>query len=277
MRKLKINGKILDLRIPQVMGILNVTPDSFYDGGKYLNEKNAVERAAGIISEGGSIIDAGGFSTRPGASLVPVEEERKRIIPVLRALRKEFPKTIISIDTYRAVIAGEAIDEGADIINDVSGGTRDKKMIPLVVANKTAFVLMHMKGDIGKMPKTPRYANVVKEVKNFFKEQIRLFPKEANLILDPGFGFGKSLEHNYQLLNGMREFTPFNYPVMAGVSRKSIVNRVIAAAPVDALNGTTAVHMIALAKGANILRVHDIKEAVQAIKIHIFAQSNPPK
>lgn len=275
MQKLIVNGKKLDLGTPKVMGILNITPDSFFDGGIYRSEKKILERAEQILSEDGSIIDAGGFSTRPGAAYVEEKEERRRIIPAIRSMRKEFPGAIISIDTFRASVAREAIAEGVDIINDVSGGSLDTEMIPLVGKSKTSFVIMHMKGSIGKMPKHPHYKNIVKEVRSFFKLQIKKFPKKSGLILDPGFGFGKSLAHNYRLLNGLEHFKDLKLPLLVGISRKSIVNGVLGTSPEHALNGTTALHMIALAKGADILRVHDVKEAVQAIKIHTFAQSNP--
>ena len=256
------------------MGILNTTPDSFYDGGNYFSEKKSMKRAEEIISEGAAIIDIGGYSTRPGAKHVSLAEELKRILPVLKVIRKKFPRIIISVDTFRSEAAKQSYEEGADIINDISGGTMDKKMFAVVSKIKSAYVLTHIQGTPRTMQKNPRFNNVVQEVLSFFSQKITALKTSGkkNIILDVGFGFGKTTEHNYELLNNLSRFTAFGFPILAGVSRKSIINKVIGTAPKNALNGTTVVNTIALMNGANILRVHDVKAAKEAVKILNFAK-----
>lgn len=267
--KLICNDKILDLSSPAVMGILNVTPDSFYDGGKYFSEEKILKRAEAIISEGAEIIDVGGYSTRPGAENVSEEEELRRIIPAIKLIRKNFARIIISVDTFRSSVANQSYEEGADIINDISGGMLDEQMFNTISKMKAAYILMHIQGTPQTMQKNPYYKNVVEEVKTFFSKKISALKElgKENIILDVGFGFGKTVEHNYELLEHLSEFKKFGFPILAGLSRKSMVNKILGIAPENALNGTTVVNTIALMNGADILRVHDVKEAKEAVKI----------
>lgn len=264
--------KALDLSVPAVMGILNVTPDSFYDGGRYTGKKQMLEHAQQMIDEGAAVIDIGASSTRPGADEIPEEEELKRLIPAVEAVRKTFPHIVISADTYRAKVAEQAVRSGADIINDVSGGTMDAEMFSTIAKLKVPYILMHLKGTPKDMQVDPQYDNVVKEVKEYFLERIKKLKDlgAQHIILDPGFGFGKTVEHNYILLHHLNELGAMGHHVLAGVSRKSMINRVIGTKPENALNGTTVVNTLALLNGAKILRVHDVREAVQAVKIVEF-------
>lgn len=259
----------LELKAPVVMGIINLTPDSFYDGGAIDSPDTLIEKVTGMVNEGASIIDVGALSTRPGSEQFNAEEELKRLMPSFTLLRKKFPETIFSIDTYRKKVAEAVINEGADIINDISGGVADEEMISYMCSQNAAYVLMHMQGTPENMQQNPQYTDVVKDVAAFFMHQTAVFKKAGkhNIILDPGFGFGKTVEHNYQLLSGIAEFTSLCYPILAGVSRKSMINRVLNTTPSSALNGTTVVNTIALLRGASILRVHDVKEAIEAINI----------
>jgi dihydropteroate synthase len=251
------------------MGILNITPDSFYDGGKYPGMQDALKRAGKMIGEGASIIDIGAVSTRPGAEDVSEEEEIKRLIPVTEAVSREFPDTVISVDTYRSSVAERAADAGAHIINDISGGEFDLKIFATAARLHMPYVLMHMKGTPKTMQVNPHYDNITSEVLDFFHTRIeKLSALGVNdIILDPGFGFGKNLEHNYALLKNLTVLNTFQLPLLAGASRKSMINRVLGTTPESALNGTTVANTIALLNGAKILRVHDVKEAVEAVKI----------
>ena len=259
----------LDLSGPVVMGILNLTPDSFYDGGKYQVPQEAMMRAEQMLEEGAAILDLGAVSTRPGSTQPTVEEEWERLRPVLEEVRGAFPSTLISVDTYRAEIAQRAADRGANIINDVSGGNLDPRMYMTIAKNSLAYVCMHMQGTPETMQKNPQYDDVVREVTTFFAEKTKALHNAGveNVILDPGFGFGKEVHHNYQLLKHLDSFSRFEKPLLAGVSRKSMITKLLDVRKENALNGTTAVHMVALANGANILRVHDVKEAVECINI----------
>jgi dihydropteroate synthase len=270
--KLRCGDKVLDLSSPVVMGILNVTPDSFYDGGIYTDEGKLLKHAGDMVSEGAAIIDIGAASTRPGAEDIGETEELKRLLPAIQAVRKIFPDVIISADTYRASIAEKAAEAGADIINDVSGGTMDHKMFETVGRLKLPYVLMHIKGTPKDMQVDPKYNDVTREVKAYFEGRIEQLKKLGveQIILDPGFGFGKTLDHNYRLLRDLAVFVEMGFPVLAGVSRKSMINKVLKSRPQDALNGTTAVNTIALLNGAKLLRVHDVREALQAVKIVEF-------
>ena len=262
---------------PLIMGVLNITPDSFYDGGNYTDETSWLKRTEQIIEQGGSIIDIGAFSTRPGASNVPEHEEWSRLSPVLKSIKKKFAGTTISVDTWRASIASNAINEGADIINDISGGTRDVNMFDVVGKNQTPYILMHIQGTPQNMQSNPYYQNVTKEVKQFFSEKIKQLGHQgfSKIILDPGFGFGKNVAHNYKLLNNLKEFKQLGYPVLVGISRKSMINKVLDIKPSEALNGTTVLNTIALINGADILRVHDVKQAVESAKIiHALVESS---
>lgn len=267
--KLDCGIKTLDLSTPAVMGILNITPDSFYDGGKYNSLKSIGIRAEKMIEEGAGIIDVGGYSTRPGAKEISEKEELKRVVPAIKFLRKQFPKAIISIDTFRSEVAVQTVEAGANIINDVSGGTIDPKMLDVVARLKVPYLLMHIKGTPQNMQEEPKYKNVTKEVKKYFTEKIQKLKAmgAGPLIIDPGFGFGKNLEHNYELLKNLSSFSSFKLPILVGISRKSMINKILKTKPKNALNGTVVGNTIALMNGANILRVHDVKEAKDAVKI----------
>ncbi len=275
-RTLNCDGEILLLDEPLVMGILNVTNDSFFDGGKYTDEPHVVARATQILEEGGTIIDVGGASSRPGATPVPQEEELARVIPAIKAIKKEFPASIISIDTYRSEVARQAAGAGAAIINDIAAGCLDKKMFNTVAELQLPYIMMHMQGEPGTMQHQPQYKDVVLEVFDYFYERIQQLQTAGvnDIIIDPGFGFGKTLEHNYSLLNAVGEMQQFGCPVLVGFSRKSMINQLLGTTPAQALNGTTVLNTMALQKGANILRVHDVKEAVEAVKIYTFAANN---
>jgi len=266
------NGKQLSFEKAQVMAIINITPDSFYDGGKFSSVTDIIKDAEMKIHEGATIIDIGAASSRPKAVSVTVKDEIFRLREPLTKLRKEFPKMLISIDTYLSEVAEFAIDLGADIINDISGGELDSKMIDVVAKHQIAYVLMHMQGTPQNMQLNPTYENVVKELGDFYKSKIADCQSKGfeKLIIDVGFGFGKTVEHNYELLKHLHDFTEFGFPILAGLSRKSMINKVIHTSPVTALNGTTVLNTIALQNGANILRVHDVKEAKQAIDLFEF-------
>ncbi len=266
------NGKQLSFEKAQVMAIINITPDSFYDGGKFSSVTDIVKDAEMKVGEGATIIDIGAASSRPKAPAVSVKDEIFRLREPLTKLRKEFPKMLISIDTYLSEVAEFAIDFGADIINDISGGEIDDKMLDVVAKHQIAYVLMHMQGTPQNMQLNPTYENVVKELGDFYKLKIADCQRKGfdKLIIDVGFGFGKTVEHNYELLKHLHDFTEFGFPILAGLSRKSMINKVIHTSPVTALNGTTVLNTIALQNGANILRVHDVKEAKQAIDLFEF-------
>tara|TARA_R110000787_G_scaffold12665_3_gene40688 strand:- start:991 stop:1812 length:822 start_codon:yes stop_codon:yes gene_type:complete len=262
-------GHLIDFSIPKVMGILNITPDSFYDGGKYKNESEILSQTEKMLTEGATFIDIGAYSSRPGAKHISEEEELRRIVPVVKLLLKQFPETLISIDTFRGKIAKETIEIGAALINDISGGTMDSNMFETVAKLQVPYILMHMKGTPQNMQKNPRYENVTTELMSFFAEQIfKLRQLKLNdVLIDVGFGFGKTLEHNYQLLKDLALFKNLDVPILAGVSRKSMLYKPLHTSAKKALNATTSANTIALLNGANILRVHDVKEAVEAVKI----------
>ena len=266
------NGKQLSFEKAQVMAIINLTPDSFYDGGKFSSVTDIIKDAEMKISEGATIIDIGAASSRPNAASISAHDEIERLKEPLMALRKEFPHIIISIDTYLSDVAEVVIDLGADMINDISGGEMDKDMLPMVAKHNIAYVLMHMQGTPQTMQVNPTYNNVVSDVISFFQKKIELCKNLGldKLILDVGFGFGKTTEHNYQLLKQLNDFAIFNFPLLAGLSRKSMINKIIHSSAVTALNGTTVLNTIALHNGASILRVHDVKEAKQAVDLFEF-------
>ncbi|MBI3509629.1 MAG: dihydropteroate synthase [Bacteroidetes bacterium] len=255
------------LRSRCVMGILNVTPDSFYDGGKYADEISAVRRAMQMAEEGAAIIDIGAVSTRPGSLDPGAEEEWKRLEKIIPAVKKELPGIFISVDTFHSEIAKRVLENGADIINDISGGMFDSKMHDVVASADVPYVLMHIRGTPAHMQEDPQYENVVSEVKKYFEEKIPMFRKTGGkkIILDPGFGFGKTLDHNLELLHSLKEFSSFGFPILAGISRKSMVTQFFNVKKENALEGTIALNKIALENGANILRVHDVKEHVELI------------
>tara|TARA_R110001632_G_scaffold2297_8_gene10088 strand:+ start:3703 stop:4524 length:822 start_codon:yes stop_codon:yes gene_type:complete len=262
-------GHLIDFSIPKVMGILNITPDSFYDGGKYKNESEILSQTEKMLTEGATFIDIGAYSSRPGAKHISEEEELQRIVPVVKLLLKQFPETLISIDTFRSKVAKETIETGSAIINDISGGTMDSNMFETVATLQVPYILMHMKGTPQNMQKNPRYENVTTELMSFFAEQIfKLRQLQLNdVLIDVGFGFGKTLEHNYQLLKDLALFKNLDVPILAGVSRKSMLYKPLNTSAKEALNATTSANTIALLNGANILRVHDVKEAVEAVNI----------
>lgn len=267
---MKIGGQELDLSVPAVMGILNVTPDSFYDGGSYRSEAKIIGRIHRIVEEGAQIIDVGAYSSRPGADFVDEKEEIARLVPAVELIRKYYPRVFISIDTFRARVAEEINTcMGPVIVNDISGGTMDCGMSDYVTRAGIPYIMMHIQGTPQTMQKNPVYEDVVGEVGRFFSERIALLNAAGSnqIILDPGFGFGKTLKHNYELLNGMDCFQELGYPVLAGVSRKSMIYKVLGGDPAESLNGTTVLNTIALMKGADILRVHDVKEAVEAVRL----------
>lgn len=266
----------VDLSTPAVMGILNITPDSFYEGSRYQVPEQILKQTEQMLKDGADIIDIGASSTRPGSAEVSSETELKRLLPVLEKLVRQFPEAIISIDTYRSEVARESIAMGAAIINDISGGRFDPEMFRLISETKTSYIMMHIKGTPGDMQKNPEYEDVVSEVLSFFKSQLNKLNGQGvinNIVLDPGFGFGKNQMHNFSLLKNLAEFKKFNCPLMVGVSRKSMINRVLGTTPEESLNGTTAINTIALLNGADIMRVHDVKQAVEAVKLTKYYNS----
>ena len=261
-------GKLLDLSHPVVMGILNITPDSFYDGGFFPSITEQLAQVEKMLTEGAAIIDIGAVSTRPGAGFVDESEEINRLLPALTAIKKHFQDSIVSVDTFRSGVAKRVIESGAGMINDIYGGRYDMNMIETVQSAGIPYIIMHLQGDPANMQDYPHYKNVVEEVASFFRGQLVKFQNGYDqIILDPGFGFGKKVEHNFQLLKELHTLKILGFPIIAGLSRKSMINKVIHTRPSEALNGTTVLNTIALLKGADILRVHDVREAVQAIAL----------
>ena len=266
------NGQLIDLGTPQVMGILNVTPDSFYSGSRKQTETEIAERVEQILAEGGQMIDIGAYSSRPNADDVSTKEEMERLRRGLRILREKAPDAIVSVDTFRADVAKMCVEEyGVQIVNDISGGELDKEMFPTVARLGVPYVLMHMKGTPQTMQEAPHYDDLMKEVLLYFAEKIQQLRDlgQKDIILDPGFGFAKTLEHNYELLNHLEALQIFELPILVGVSRKSMIYKLLGTTAQEALNGTTVLNTICLMKGcANILRVHDVKECVEAVNIY---------
>jgi dihydropteroate synthase len=258
------------------MGILNMTSDSFFDGGRYLTISSQVQRAGQMLAEGAGIIDIGAVSTRPGASEVSCEEELDRLIPSLKAIRKDFPAAILSVDTFRPAVARAAVEEGADMINDIYGGRFEAGMMETVAYLKVPYIIMHMKGRPGNMQENPTYSDIIAEITYFFEKQLAEARNHGirDIIIDPGFGFGKSIEHNYRLLSGLESLQSLEVPILAGLSRKTMIHRVLGTDPAHALNGTSVLQTIALMKGAGILRSHDVKEAVEAVTLLEILKKN---
>ena len=273
-RPVTCGNKILDFSTPKIMGVLNLTPDSFYDGGKFHQEKIRKEQVEKMLHEGADIIDLGAVSSRPGAELTDEKEELKRVIWPLQRLVKEFPEAIFSIDTFRSSVARECIENGAHIINDISGGNFDDNMYATVAALHVPYILMHLHGTPESMQKFPIAENITEIIRQYFTEKIKDLRNTGveDIILDPGFGFGKTLKCNYTILKNLEELRIDNLPLLGGISRKSMINKVIHTNPSEALNGTTVLNTIALLQGVNILRVHDVKEAREVIKIVLFAR-----
>ncbi len=266
---IRLKGKLFSLETPFVMGILNITPDSFYDGGKYSSEDQVLTQANKLVSEGASIIDLGAVSTRPRAKEISVSEELNRLLPTLKLLNDSFPETPISVDTFRSEVAKEAVACGAAMINDISGGTMDPFMLDTVAELGVPYVLSHIQRTPGDMQQDPHYDDIVAEVMDFLLLRLKKLQSIglADVIIDPGFGFGKTVEHNYTLLRKLSLLRMLDCPIMVGLSRKSMVNKVIGVGPDDALNGTTVLHTIALLHHASILRVHDVREAMETIRL----------
>lgn len=268
-KSLNLRGRLFTFDTPKVMGILNVTPDSFYDGGKFNSEKSILDQAQKMIGEGADFIDVGGYSTRPGAAEVSEDEETSRVLPVIKSITKAFPSVFISIDTFRSTVAQKAVDAGAVMINDISGGEQDPRMFELISTLGVPYVLMHMRGTSSSMTKLTDYDDLVKDITDYFHRKIYTLTQLGikDIIIDPGFGFAKTVDQNFQLLNQLGSFRVLGRPILAGLSRKSMVWRTLGTDPDGALNGTTALHAVALLKGATILRVHDVKEAIQCIRL----------
>ena len=269
------NGKQLSFEKAQVMAIVNITPDSFYDGGKFSSVSDIIKDVERKIKEGATIIDVGAVSSKPNGNEVSVKDELVRLKQPLILIRKEFPNIILSVDTYLASVAEFAIDMGADMINDISGGELDKEMIDVIAKHQIAYIMMHMQGTPQNMQHNPVYDHVTNDVFEFLKQKTDAFQKRGveKLIIDVGFGFGKTVEHNYQLLKDFKKFDSLNYPILVGLSRKSMINKIIHTTPETALTGTIVLNTIALQNGAKILRVHDVKEAKQAIDLFEYYKS----
>lgn len=263
-------GNLLSLMQPIVMGIINITPDSFYDGGKNNSTDKATTQAKKHLEAGASILDIGGYSSRPGANKVSEEDELKRVIPAIKAIVKEFPNSIISIDTFRSSVAQEAVLNGAQIVNDISAGNLDQEMFATVGKLQVPYIMMHMQKTPQTMQVNPTYENILRDITQYFSIKIKDAKNQGikDIILDVGFGFGKTIEDNYTLLKNMSHFKLLGLPILAGLSRKSMLYKPLNTTPENALNATTAAHMIALQQGAKILRVHDVQEAMEAIKIY---------
>lgn len=267
---INVNGQLMDLSQPRVMGILNITPDSFYADSRKQTEKDIIARIHQILDEGGDFIDIGAYSSRPDASDVSPKEEMERLKYGLEILRNECPESVVSVDTFRADVAKMCVEEyGAALINDIAAGQMDPEMFSTIAQLKVPYIMMHMQGTPQNMQKNPHYDNPVKEIILYFAEKIEKLRASGvkDLIIDPGFGFGKTLAHNYEILDKLEELQMFQLPILIGVSRKSMVYKLLGGGPEDALNGTTALHAIALMKGARILRVHDVKAATETVRI----------
>lgn len=263
------NGKLMDFEVPKVMGILNCTPNSFYDGGKYKTETDFLKQTEKMLIDGASIIDLGAYSTQPNADFVTEEEELNRILPIASSIIKHFPEVILSIDSFRSEVAKQCIENGATIINDVSAGFLDEKMFELVGKYKVPYIMMHMKGTPQNMQKFTDYDDVMKDMMFYFSERIATAKSFGivDIILDPGFGFSKTLNQNYEVLNKLELLNEFNLPVLSALSRKSMIYKFLNTEPTEVLNGTTVLHTISLMKGAKLLRAHDVKEAVECVKL----------
>ena len=263
------NGNLTDLSFPKVMGILNATPNSFYDGGKYANGNEMLQQVEKMLSQGASFIDIGGYSSKPSAEPVSESEEIARILPIVNAIVKRFPEALISIDTFRSEVARICLENGAALINDIAAGNLDDQMMETIAHYKVPYIMMHMKGTPQTMQSLAQYDHIVKEMLSYFSEKIakaRSFGIN-DLVIDPGFGFAKTLEQNYEVLQKMELFQVLELPILAGFSRKSMVYKPLESSASEALNGTTVLNTIALSKGAKILRVHDVKEAVECVKL----------
>jgi len=267
---INVKGKLIDLGIPRVMGILNITPDSFYTGSRFRDKEEILKAAEKMLSDGADFIDVGGYSSRPGAVDLSSEDEKQRVLPAIKYISDEFPDAIISVDTFRPEVALEAVTLcGAAIVNDISGGEADPGMFPLIAKLNVPYILMHMKGTPATMHKNPQYEDVVSELLVWLgKKSVTLRESGVkDIIVDPGFGFGKNGSHNFEILRRLREFSILGLPVLAGLSRKSMIWKTLDVTPDESLNGTTVLNTVALMNGANILRVHDVREAAETIRL----------
>jgi dihydropteroate synthase len=269
MSTINCKGTLIDLSTPKVMGIVNVTPDSFFDGGKLTNSDEIVVQVEKMLQDGATFIDLGGYSSKPGAEFVSETEELNRVVPIVKLLVEKFPDILLSIDTFRSEVAKQTVENGAAIINDISAGLLDEKMLETVAKLQVPYIMMHMKGTPKTMQSLANYDDLLKEMNFYFSERIA---KARNfglndIIIDPGFGFAKTLEHNYELLQNLELLQFHELPILAGISRKSMIYKTLETSPEDALNGTTFLHAFCLQKGSNILRVHDVKEAVECVKL----------
>ncbi len=263
------NGNLIDLSTPKVMGILNVTPNSFYDGGKHKEINSIIHQVDKMLSEGADFIDIGAYSSKPSAEFVSEEEEIKRLVPIVKSLVETFPNIVLSVDTFRAQVAKASVENGVAMVNDIAAGLLDDKMLETVAELKVPYIMMHMRGNPQTMQSLTDYKDIVKEMIFYFSERIQKARSFgiSDIVIDPGFGFAKTLEQNYEVLNKMELFSILELPLLAGVSRKSMIYKVLESSPQEALNGTSVLNTIALQKGAKILRVHDVKEAVECIKL----------
>jgi len=266
---LNLQGKLVDLTIPSVMGILNITPDSFFETSRISGIDEALFRVEAFLEEGARFIDLGAYSSRPGATDISVDEELKRLIPIVDAIRKHLPEAILSIDTFRSKVAKAAIQAGAHIINDISAGNLDEEMFETVAALNVPYIIMHMKGSPQNMKELASYQDISLEVSNYFSKKIAALVALGvkDIIIDPGFGFSKTIDHNYELLQHLEDLHIFGLPILVGVSRKGMIHKFLKTTAASSLNGTSVVNTMALLKGANILRVHDVKEAAQCISL----------
>ena len=273
---INIKGTLLDLTKPKIMGILNITPDSFFDGGDYNSEHKILNQVKKMLTEGADIIDVGGHSSRPGAKKISIEKETERVIPIIKLITGKFKNTIISIDTFRSEIARKAIEAGASIINDISGGDLDNKMYEVAGELKVPYIIMHMKGVPSNMQNNTEYDNVIFDIIKNLSYKIDLAKKAGivDIIIDPGFGFGKSLKDNFKILKNLSSFKQLNQPIMVGLSRKSMIYKILESSAKNVLNGTTCLNSISLNNGANIIRVHDVKEAKETVKLIEFMNEN---
>jgi len=269
-RYINAGGKLIDLSVPRIMGIINVSPDSFFRGSRYQSQEEIIGAAAGMIRDGADIIDVGGYSSRPGAEDISAETEKERVLAAIRLIKKEFPEAVISVDTFRADIAREAvIDCGASIINDVTGGEGDRGMFDMIEKLNVPYVLMHMQGNPRTMQVKPEYGNVVADILKWLGERIYRLRSAGvkDIIVDPGLGFGKTIEHNFEILRCLGDFRIAGMPVLVGVSRKSMIWKTLGISPDESLNGTTVLNTVALLNGADIIRVHDVKQAAEAVRL----------
>lgn len=267
---MNVKGNLIDFSVPKVMGIINVSPESFYKGSSFTYEEEIISAAGRMIAEGADFIDVGGHSSRPGAENIAYDEERSRVINAVKLINREFPRVVISVDTFRSEIAAEAVlDNGAAIINDISGGEADVRMFSVVERLKVPYILMHMQGQPATMQDDPKYDDVVADIIKWLGERIVKLQAMgvSDIIIDPGFGFGKTVAQNYQLLRNLGDFSVIGLPLLVGISRKSMICKPLGITPDEALNGTAVLNAVALLNGADILRVHDVKEAVQAVKL----------